>query len=134
MIRIVIDTSVLIDYTRAGVGDLPLVIKAASNGEAELFIPTIIVLELWSGRSMMAAKNQKQAEKLLRPMKRIELTEAVARQAGVLLREGRISDGFDAVVAASALEAGAYLATANRRHFSKVRGLELFDASKVSGR
>lgn len=129
--NIVVDSSVIIDYIRAGVGDLPGLLDSAEFGEIKLLAPTIVVLELWSGKSMNLVKNRQRVDLILAATERMNLTETIAKQAGTLLREGQVSGGFDAVVAASALEAGAYLATGNRRHFSRVRGLKLFSAGET---
>lgn len=124
--NIVVDSSVIIDYIRAGIGYLPGLLDSAESGEIKLLVPTIVVLELWSGKSMNLVKNRQRVDLILAAAERINLTETIAKQAGILLREEQVSGGFDAVIAASALESEAYLATGNRRHFSRVRGLKLF--------
>ncbi len=128
MIKVVIDTSTVIDFTRAGIGQLPDLLKRAESSGFQLFIPTVVILELWAGKSMESAKNITAADKLFSGIKRIDLTEPVAKLAGKLLREDRLTAPIDAVIAASALELDAFLATGNRRHFSRVKGLKLFDS------
>lgn len=131
MTKVVLDTSIVIDFTRAGVGQLFDLIETAKAGEIELLIPTAVILELWAGKTMKFSKNQKEAEKLFSGIKRIDLTEVIAKLAGELLRQNSIIQSMDAVIAASALESGAYLATGNQRHFSRVKNLKLFDSGKT---
>lgn len=126
MTKVVIDTSIIIDFTRAGTGQLPDLIEAAKSDEIELFIPTVVILELWIGKSMQQSKNTVAAEKLFSGIKRIDLVESIAKLAGKLLRKNLLTGPMDAIIAASALELNAKLATGNRRHFEKVKNLRLF--------
>ncbi|MEK7111015.1 MAG: type II toxin-antitoxin system VapC family toxin [Patescibacteria group bacterium] len=126
MTKVVIDTSIIIDFTRAGTGQLPDLIEAAKSDEIELFIPTVVILELWIGKSMQQSKNTAAAEKLFSGIKRIDLVESIAKLAGKLLRKNLLTGPMDAIIAASALELNAKLATGNRRHFEKVKNLRLF--------
>lgn len=131
MTRVVIDTSIVIDFTRAGVGQFFGLMEAAKSGELELLIPTAVILELWAGKTMKFSKNQNEADKLFSGIKWIDLTESIAKLAGELVRQNSSTQPMDAVIAASALESGAYLATGNRRHFSRVKNLKLFDSGGV---
>lgn len=121
---IIIDSSVIIDYIRAGVGYLPDLLSA--SGSSKLLAPTVVVLELWSGKSMNSIKNQRRVELIFSSMERVALTETIAKRAGNLVRSGSIHNSFDAIIAATALELDAKLATGNSRHFSGIKGLKLF--------
>ena len=125
MTKVVIDTSTIIDFTRAGIGQLPGLLKAAKSLELELFIPTVVILELWAGKSMKLPKNITAADKLFSGIKLIDLTESIAKLAGNLLRQNCLAQPMDAIIAASALELDAKLATNNRRHFAGIKGLKL---------
>lgn len=129
--NIVVDSSVIIDFIRAGVEYLPGLLDFAEKGEIKLLVPTVVVLELWSGKSMELVKNRQRVDLILASTERMNLTENIAKRAGTLLREEQVSGGFDAVIAASVLESEAYLATGNRRHFSRVKNLKLFDSGKT---
>ena len=131
MTKVIIDTSVVIDFTRSGTGQLPDLMETAKSDEIELFIPTAVILELWAGKSMKLPKNIAAAEKLFSGIKRIDLVESIAKLAGKLLRQNLLTDPMDAVIAASALELNAQLATGNRRHFEKVKSLRLFSARRA---
>lgn len=131
MTKVVVDTSIVIDFTRAGVGQFFDLMKAAKAGEIEIFIPTAVILELWAGKTMKLLKNQKEADKLFSGIKRVDLTEAIAKLAGELVRQNSSIQPMDAIIAASALENEAYLATGNRRHFSRVKNLKLFGSDEA---
>ena len=131
--KIIVDSSVIIDFIRVGVGYLPDLQFAAKVGNVKLILPTVVVLELWSGKSMNFVKNKNRVDLIFSSMERINLTEAIAKRAGDLIRAGDIHSGFDSVIAASALELDAWLATGNRRHFSRVKGLKLFDSGEGVG-
>ncbi len=126
MTKVVIDTSTIIDFTRAGVGQLPDLLTAFKSQEVELFIPTAVILELWAGKSMKLEKYVHEAEKLFFGIKRIDLTESIAKLGGKLLRRNLLTSSMDAIIAATALELGAALATANRRHFAGIKSLKFY--------
>ncbi|MDP3994273.1 MAG: PIN domain-containing protein [bacterium] len=123
--NIVIDSSVVINHTRAGAGSLGTLFNYAKKGKVQLLIPTIVVTELWAGQEIAGKEGQIKLEKLLIKFKQIDLTTAIAKCAGELIRK-RLVSGFDAIIAATALELDAQLATSNKKHFAKVKGLKLF--------
>jgi predicted nucleic acid-binding protein len=58
----------------------------------------------------------------------LPLTEAIGHTAAALIDEYALSMGLrleDALIAATAIQAGETLATANSKHFSPIRGLEI---------
>jgi predicted nucleic acid-binding protein len=124
--NIIIDSSVIIDYTRAGKGIFPKILSPKN----EIYIPTIVISELWAGKSMNRKKDAELVEKMIGIFKRMELNEDSAKIAGNLLRKNVVF-GFDAIIAASALYLDAELATMNNKHFAKVKGLKLFKLQKT---
>ncbi|MBI2326512.1 PIN domain-containing protein [Candidatus Collierbacteria bacterium] len=124
--NIVVDSSVIIDYIRAGVGCLPGLLESAKSGKIKLYVPTAVVLELWSGKSMNLVKNRQRVNLIFSAMEKIDLTGTIAKQAGALIRHGYVHSGFDSIIAASALELEARLATGNRRHFDSVKNLKFW--------
>ena len=124
--NVIIDSSILIDFTRSKKGYLPEILAL----KTDLFIPTVVVAELWSGKSMSDKKEANIVEKMLRGFKVVDLNKDIAKMTGGLLRTNQVSQAFDAVIAATALYLDAELATANKKHFEKVRGLKLFNPQK----
>jgi len=128
MVKIVVDTSIFIEEIRKGSLELAELAELASREEVDLYIPVIIITELWAGRSMNKAKVRALVEKKLGPFKRIEVNEKIARASGELIRKEQVK-GIDAIVAACCLEKRARLATLNTKHFEKVKGLKLWKRS-----
>lgn len=125
--KVVIDSSIIIDYIRGSFGlfeDLAFLSKKKS---IRLYIPTVVVLELWKGQSMESEDVAIKVERMLRICKISTLTEQIAKHAGELIRKGIIIDFIDACIAATALYLDAQLATQNRKHFEKVKRLKLFE-------
>lgn len=125
MKKIVVDTSILIEYIRLGEGRWNDLVEMSKNGDVRLLLPTVVMLELWSGKSMEKNKTEMETVKFLSIFSKLNLDEDTAKLAGKLRRENQI-DGFDAVIAASCLQEGAWLATLNKKHFEKVEGLKLW--------
>lgn len=128
--KVVIDTSVFVDYTRAGIGLLLTLIKSAKSGKTILYVPSVVILEIWAGESMSGKEDEKIARRLLQSMKVLQLTRQIAEIAGRLAREKKVEDFIDAAICATTLYFGAQLATNNVKHFEKVEGLRIFKVSK----
>lgn len=124
--KYVIDTSILIDYLRHGpVGES---FFEAKKDTEQIFIPTIVIFELFSGKSTLNLDTVKTIETFIKFFPRIELNNEIARRAGELYRDiGKHIDAIDYIIAASALDLGGTVVTLNRRHFEQIPGLDLFD-------
>lgn len=126
--KIVIDSSVFIDYARSKKGIYLELLSQASRG-APLYVPSIVLVELWAGTSMGKANKTKEVERLLGGMTIQPLTKQLAQKAGELVRQKRVVEVADAVIAATALFLDAQVATRNTKHFQKIKGLKLFQPS-----
>lgn len=125
--KIVIDTSIYINFLRTSKGLFPEIVN-----KSVIYTPTIVVLELYAGGSASNTKVIEQIKRLIGPTKIIDLTRQISETAGNLLRDKSVLDPEDAIIAATALYLDAELATENKKHFSKVKGLKLFNAQKSS--
>ena len=125
MVKIVVDSSVLIDFSRTGKGLFLELNDKFKQGEVDILIPTVVIYEFWSGRSMASVIAEKKAKELLSKYNKIVLGEIVAEKAGDLTRKFSM-EGMDAIIAATCLEEKAELATLNQKHFAKVPGLKLW--------
>lgn len=124
--RLVIDSSVLIDHLRGGEAS-SILFNRIEEQNAQLFIPTIVIFELFAGKSSAREKVVVKITNLIKDFKRIELTEEVALRAGKLYREtGKHISPQDYIIAASALEIGGVVVTLNKKHFEKIPGLNLY--------
>lgn len=126
--KIVVDTSVIIDYLRSRSGILTLLVNNNKEGRLDLYMPTVVITELWAGKDSKDELKTSKLEKVIKIFKIIDLNSNIAKTTGILLRD-RISSGFDAIVAATALEIGAQVATSNIKHFSKIKNLKLYSKS-----
>ena len=124
--KIVVDTSIFVDYIRSKKGILPELMKLASKKQTTLYVASVVILELWAGLSMNDDDIYKKVKRLVKVAKVINLTGQLAESSGELRRKKEVIGNMDAVVAATALYLGAELATNNKKHFEKVPGLKLF--------
>jgi len=129
MRKIVVDTSVLIDFSRAKTGPYPKLFELFKEGVCELCLPTVVISELWAGRSMSRKSVLSETIKMISMIERVELNEKIAMTAGELLRKKQVL-GFDAIVAATALTLGAEVATQNEKHFKNVKELKIFNLKR----
>ena len=123
--KLVLDTSIIIDYLRGG--NSWEVLLSQIDKDTSFHIPTIVIYELFSGQS---TKNPDVASKVnifLKYFERVELTEKIAQHAGQLYREfGKQTGPADFIIAASAIDLGAKVITLNKKHFEQITGLSLY--------
>lgn len=124
--KLLIDTSILIDYLRGGKEGTQF-FDQIENQDVEFLIPTIIIFELFSGKSTEDSVIVKKITDFISSFKRIELTEEIAIRAGQLYRQTRKSlSPQDYIIAASALELNATVVTLNKKYFGQVINLKLY--------
>lgn len=123
--KIVIDTSILIDYLRGGNAWHNFLMGVEQD--AQLFLPTIVVYELFSGKSSKKALVSEDIFVLIKKFKKIELDAAIAKRAGELYRDLGIHLGAqDYIIAASAFSIDAAVLTLNTKHFEQIPNLRLY--------
>lgn len=127
MAKVVIDTDVLIDYTR---GREYAALLLTSFSDDKRCTTVVNHMELLQG-----ARNKLELRKLDRFIQLgFEVLPLTARGCGIaleLIRDHALRDGLrvgDALVAAIALEHKASLITGNSRHFEKIAGLQVLDS------
>jgi len=129
---IILDADVVI---RGEKGALDLVAWVASYPNENFEIAAITVAELWHGveraTAQHRAKRQRYLETLLASLPIIPYTEQTAYEHARIWAElessGNVIGYYDLIVAATALERGSAVATFNRRHFSKIKGLTIIE-------
>ena len=85
----------------------------------------MVIFELFSGQSTRKPEVLKN-KPILKPFPKIDFDAKIAQRAGQIFRDLSVHiDVPDYIVAASALEIGAYVATVNIKHFSQIPGLLL---------
>lgn len=127
---IVLDTDVIIQGERKA---FDLRRWVASQPSVEFEIAAITVAELWHGveRATGAFKTERQAylSRILSLVRILPYTEATAlehaRIWAALEVSGKMIGFYDVIVAATAMERGSAVATFNKRHFTRVKGLKV---------
>jgi tRNA(fMet)-specific endonuclease VapC len=103
---------------------------------AETFeIAAITVAELWHGvervTGVQRLKRRQYLQTVLEPLPVIPYTEETAREYAHIWAElaasGKMIGAYDLIVAATALERGSKVATFNKRHFARVKGLTIVE-------
>jgi len=129
---IILDADVIIRGER-GVFDLQRWVAGRPNEQFE--VAAITVAELWHGVERASgpqrSKRQQYLQTVLELVPIIPYTEQTAyehaRIWAQLESSGRTIVYYDLIVAATALERGSGVATFNRRHFARVKGLEVIE-------
>lgn len=112
--RLLIDTDVLVEYLR-GRGEA---VKYLEGLKADLHLSVISIAELFAG--VRGEEEEKSLNQLLETFVVLPVTQEAARLGGLYRRDYGPSHGTglaDALIAATAEEAGADLVTFNQRHF-----------------
>lgn len=123
--KIVVDTSILIDHLRGG--NAWKKIASEIDDDTQLFVPTIVLFELFSGISTKKPTVVSQIYKLLGNFQRLDLSELIARQAGELYRDTKKTLQVpDYIIAASALQVNAIVVTLNQKHFAQIPNINLY--------
>lgn len=117
----VLDTNAIIYFCGAEPRAVAILMPLLS--ECTIIVPAIVVTELWSS-TQTSASEMDAIRSFLATTLVMPLDESLARAAGELRRDYRLSVG-DAVIAATALATGATLLTRNTRDFKRVPDLRV---------
>ena len=123
--KLVVDTSILIDKLR-GRRKWDSFLENLDGG-AELYLPSIVIFELFSGLSSKKAQISLKIFNFRKFFSEIDLTFEIAKRAGEMNRDiaGNL-DLPDYIIAATAIEIGAQVVTLNKKHFSKIPGVSIY--------
>ena len=126
---IVVDTSILIEEIRIGSETWKNVKKDCLENDGKIMCPSIVLTELWAGKSMKNIGEIKFVEDIIEVVDFIDVDEKLAKKAGEIIRNNKLS-GFDAIIAATCVTYEAKLATLNTKHFVGIKGLKLYNSFK----
>lgn len=124
--KLVFDANILIDALRQNKKVLEIV-SEFENSSADLYLPSIIIFELFSGKSSKDREQIKKISDFLNFFEVVDLDKKIARRAGEIYRD--ISGSLEApdyIVAATAMELNASVVTLNIKHFQKIPGLSIY--------
>ena len=123
--RLVLDTSVLIDHLRGRPAAATEIIPSAISRGDELWSSYVVRAELLAG---MRADEEPATRDLMRLVSWVEVDESISETAGALgrryLRSHPGIEVADLIVAALVQELDAELKTTNLKHFPMIKGLE----------
>lgn len=128
MKKLLLDTSVLIDFLRRKNKEETLLVKIFRAG----YMPAISLIthtELYAGKSVWRkVKAKRELENLLAGLEIITFNEEVSRLAGQIRAKHRLGI-VDAIIAAEAITSHLSLVSLNTKDFKRVKGLELLEIS-----
>jgi len=125
MKRVLLDTSVIIDFLRRKDKDKTLLFVLAQQ-EINLYISIITHTELYAGKSVWENKNAKEElETLFSGMKILPLEHNISQKAGEIKAKYNLNL-LDAIVAATSILHSLELVTLNIKDFDKVKEINLF--------
>ena len=104
--KVVVDTCVFIEEIRRGSKMFEKLIEKIE--EIEILVPSVVLMELWAGKSMDNDENVKIIKRYLSGMRIIDVDSEIAMKAGKLIRNG-MENGIDALVAGVCLNENAKL-------------------------
>lgn len=126
MKKLVVDTSVIIDFLRSNNKENSLLYKLA---EEDLYISIVTHTELYAGKSVWENSEVRESlEKVLAGMSLVTLDKRTSETAGYIKSYSNISI-MDALIASTTIINSMELITLNTKDFEKVKGLKLFKSS-----
>lgn len=126
MQKVVLDTDVIIDFTRRFSNLIDSLLDQVSEHKLRLFIPSVVVSELIAGQETKGDEELARLERLISRFEFVVSDYKVAKLTGTLLRDYKTLKLADAIVAATALSLNAKLATRNKKDFEGIKGLKFF--------
>ena len=129
MKRILVDTDVLIDFTKGYSQILAALLAQQSQNILELHVTPVNIAEFFDNKELTQETKRNKAMEFLAFFRVCEITKPIGVYAGELLRTKKVSFLGDALIAAACVVGGFSLLTRNRRHFVPVPGLLLYSES-----
>jgi len=127
MKRILVDTSIIIDFFRSKDKAKSLFYQVFSKSKHQAVITLITVTELWAGKSMRQKAAIEVAKELIGNCEILFPDLEIAQETGRILRETDYQVSFqDAQIAALAKKNKLPVLTLNLKDFKKIKRLKLF--------
>ena len=124
MKKILLDTSVIIDFLRRKDKSDSLLSKLSNN---DFYISIVTHTELFSGRSVWEKKEIKQElDKFLSIIVLLPLMEEISQAAGKIKAYDPKRSVLDCIIAATAIRHNLPLVTLNIKDFENIKGMRLY--------
>ena len=126
---VILDTNIVIDHLRTlGKKESYLVKLSKTQPKDDLAISVLTIQELFTGKSTLNTDQEKNLLAAIAPLKVLPYTFQVAKLAGQISRDSKDEIEFvDIAIASTAIVNDALLFTLNRKDFSNIKDLELFN-------
>jgi len=124
MTKVMVDTNILIDYTNGYKNDLAKLFAQVDKSEIKLLINPVIVAEYLADKKLKVASAQKIADEFLNLFSCTNITKKIGELTAEIIRTHSDLAWRDAMIAACCLVENCLLATRNRKHFNKIKGLK----------
>ncbi len=126
MKRVLVDTSVIIDFLRRKNKEDSIFYQLFSKEENKPVIALVTISELWAGKGMELRGTAAKVNRLIGNIEVLVPDLAVAKMTGKILRQVDYTIAFqDAQIAAFAKREKLSVLTLNQKDFRKVKGLKL---------
>ena len=129
--RILLDTSILIDDLRQSHLPVQTIFQSIYKSKERLYLSSISIGELYSGSS--AESMEREIEEIISLTDIVQITVPLIRSAGINRRTTHISL-IDAIISATALELDLPIATLNVKDFEKVNELKICSLDEIDRR
>lgn len=124
--KLLLDTSVIIDFLRIKNKSESLFYKLALE-DSKFSVSIVTHNELYAGKSVWESEKARQELKLVfEGIEVVGLTEKISVNSGKIRALYNL-DLIDSIIAATAIELNRPLVSLNKKHFSKVKNLKLFN-------
>ncbi len=133
MLKLLIDTDVLIDFSKGKSELLKKLLNLSVESKAMLYTTPVNVAEFLNDVFLLKHKDRMlSALEYLGNFKIQPIDKKGGILAGQYLREGGIEFMADALIGGSCVAGGLKLVTRNRKHFNKIKDLEIYQDKAVN--
>ena len=129
MTPILVDTDLIIDFTKGKNAVLQKLLKKQRQKEVELFVTPIVVAEFFTDIQLKDPEKRRKARRLFTAFSQTKITGETGYLAGKLLRERKTHTIGDALNASVCLLQNLELATRNIKDYEKIPKLILFTST-----
>lgn len=118
MIKVLVDTDVLIDYSKGHDQLLGVLLEKQDDNELELWVNLVILAEFFSDKNLRDKNKFARAVEFTNLFRVAEIGKKIGLLAGKILREEKVNFIGDALITATCVSEKLLLATGNKKHFS----------------
>ena len=125
MKKLLVDTNIFIDYFRSGTGILPEIINLQSQGKAKIYISSLTLFEILSGKT--GEKDRKILQQYFDNIPSIPIDDSICQLAGKINRESKPNlAAIDFLIGVTSIYLKAQLVTNNNKHLFLVPGVKFY--------